>query len=312
MFQGKRGVASVHFTIMVGAVACAILSGGCASDQRKPLGGIIEARELSERLRDKSESGRLIVLDVREADAYHAGHVSGAARVDVTRWKEESLASETGLSHEALWRGRIGEVGVSGREPVVVYDDGRMTEAARIWFIFQHFGVGDVAVVNGGYPALKPLIDAGRISASTAPTEVSPVTFNPPDGAGRTIGLVERQRVLRSVENREAHVFDARTPAEFAGMDLRKNARGGHLPAAINLPHTELLDDHGRLKSPESLAKILYDAGFRRGQPVITHCDGGGRASLAALAAERAGYGPVLNYYLSYGDWAADAACPVE
>lgn len=118
--------------------------------------------------------------------------------------------------------------------------------------------------------------------------------------------------MLRAIEQHEAQIFDARTQDEYVGKDLRKNSRGGHLPTAINLPHTQLLNEQGKLKSPEELAKLFEQAGFERGQPVITHCDGGGRASLAALAAARAGYGPVMNYYLSFGDWAADASCPVE
>jgi thiosulfate/3-mercaptopyruvate sulfurtransferase len=68
----------------------------------------------------------------------------------------------------------------------------------------------------------------------------------------------------------------------------------------------------GRPRPPEELAALFDCAGFQGSHPIIiTHCDGGGRASLAALAAERAGYGPVMNYYLSFGDWAADARCPV-
>ena len=34
----------------------------------------------------------------------------------------------------------------------VVMDDGRMTEAARVWFILQYFGLPAV-VLNGGAPA---------------------------------------------------------------------------------------------------------------------------------------------------------------
>ena len=74
----------------------------------------------------------LVVLDVRDAEAYQAGHVSGAVWVDLTAWKEASLATETGVDHETLWRERIGSLGVSGCEPVVIYDDGRMTEAVRV------------------------------------------------------------------------------------------------------------------------------------------------------------------------------------
>ncbi len=107
-------------------------------------------------------------------------------------------------------------------------------------------------------------------------------------------------------------MFDTRTYEEYTGENLRDNTRGGHLPNAINLPHNKLLDKKGRLKSPQALAAILKKAGFKQGQPIITHCQGGGRASLAALAADIAGYGPVMNYYLSFGDWAADMSCPIE
>jgi thiosulfate/3-mercaptopyruvate sulfurtransferase len=106
-------------------------------------------------------------------------------------------------------------------------------------------------------------------------------------------------------------VFDARTREEHLGREARGNPRAGHVPGAINLPHKDLLDESGKLTKPEELAALFDQAGFEKGQPIITHCQSGGRASLAALAAARAGYGPVFNYYLSFGDWAADASCPV-
>ncbi|WP_245499478.1 rhodanese-like domain-containing protein [Mesorhizobium sp. M1A.F.Ca.ET.072.01.1.1] len=79
--------------------------------------------------------------------------------------------------------------------------------------------------------------------------------------------------------------------------DLRRNARGGHLPGARLLPHASLLDD-GRLKPTAELPRLLSDAGLRSGEHVVTHCDGGGRAALAAIAAVRAGYDDVRAYYL--------------
>jgi len=289
-----------------------MLSVFCGVAQAAPAGGVIEVEELADRLKAGADRGALIVLDMRTAEAYDAGHINGAVRLDAAEWKDESLSDDTGLSHTERWHARIGSAGVAGDQPVVIYDDGRMTEAARVWFIFQHFGVADVAVLNGGFPALKPLVDAGSISLSTIPTPPKPVVFRPSAAARGTIELVERERVRRFVEEHKAQVLDARTPAEYSGDDLRKNTRGGHLPSAINLPHKDLLDESGRLKTPGALVQIFESAGFQRGQPVITHCDGGGRASLAALAAERAGFGPVMNYYLSFGDWAADATCPVE
>jgi len=268
---------------------------------------VIEAPELARLL----AAGGVLVLDARDAADYAAGHVTGAVWIDPAEWKEESLAADTGLDHETLWRQRIGALGVSGQAPVVIYDDGRMTEAARVWFIFQHFGVPEAHVLNGGYPALASLSAAGQVAVSRTPTAPRPVAFRPAGTTAPRVAVAERQAVRTAVERGEAQVFDARSREEYAGVDLRTNTRGGHIPTAINVPHRELLDEHGRLKAPDVLAELLAEAGFRPDRPVITHCDGGGRASLAALAAQRAGYGPVLNYYLSYGDWAADASCPV-
>jgi thiosulfate/3-mercaptopyruvate sulfurtransferase len=271
----------------------------------------MEGDELALRL-NKKAAEQLVILDVRSEAAYDKGHIAGAVRVDPTEWKEQSLAAETGLDHETLWKNRIGALGISGRDPILIYDDGSMTKATRIWFIFQHFGVPKTSVLNGGYPRLRLLIKKGRIDVSQEQTKLIPVKFEHTTNTAARVELVKRQRVRKAIEHGEAQVFDTRTHEEYTGENVRDNTRGGHLPTAINLPHKELLNKKGRLKPPEALTAILEKAGFKRGRPIITHCEGGGRASLAALAAEIAGYGPVMNYYLSFGDWAADASCPIE
>jgi len=302
---GLRLRAGVLVAIMAGLLT------GCASNQSAAFGPVVEAEEFAALLGSKADN-QLVLLDVRSQNLYDKSHVAGAVRVDPTDWKNLSLAAETGLDHQTLWKNRIGALGVSGREPVLIYDDGSMTKAARIWFIFQHFGVPQTGVLNGGYPILQPLINDGRISVSDQQTKPMPTKLEHTDDTAARVAIVERQRVRRDVERRAVQILDTRTHEEYTGEDLRSNTRGGHLPTAMNLPHTELLDEKGRLKSPATLAAILEKAGFKRGRPIVTHCDGGGRASLAALAADRAGYGPVMNYYLSFGDWAADTTCPLE
>jgi thiosulfate/3-mercaptopyruvate sulfurtransferase len=42
--------------------------------------------------------------------------------------------------------------------------------------------------------------------------------------------------------------------------------------------------------------------GVKPGQPVITHCQGGGRASVDAFVLERLGH-PARNYYLGWSEW---------
>ena len=309
-------------TALGAVLLAAAFAGGCATrsgqnwlrqdaqEQRQAVAGaVVEADELAGLL--ESRRGNLVVLDVRPAEEYGAGHLPGAVRIEYSEWEQVSLADDTGLSNDELWRKRIGSLGIDGDDTVIVYDSGRMTRAARVWFILQHFGVADPRVVNGGFPLIEEVASAGGLALREASIEPVAVPFVPTADNASRIGAVDRFEVRKAIDAGLAQVFDARTADEYTGVDKRDNPRGGHLPDAINVPHAALLDDRGRLRSPAELAEILGRSGLERGRPIITHCNGGGRAALAALAVARAGYGPVVNYYLSFGDWAKDASCPV-
>jgi len=112
------------------------------------------------------------------------------------------------------------------------------------------------------------------------------------------------------VDLTNVQIFDARSAAEFRGEDLKGNARGGHLPGAAHFSHDDLLEET-HLRSAAEIARLLDAAGINGSQPIVTHCNGGGRAALAALAAVVAGKENVHVYYLSFADWAADESCPV-
>lgn len=247
-----------------------------------------------------------LVLDARGEGDYEQGHWPGAVHVPVSEWEAAAKQADTDLSENQHWRTLIGNLGVDGRRPVAVYDDGRMTEAARVWFILQHFGVS-AAVLDGGWSALAA---QPTFRSETEAVVPSPVTLGTTLGEHGPVGLVTREE-LRDQLGAGTQVFDARTAAEFAGEDLRKNARGGHLPGARRVGHADLLTAEGRMKQPHELRAMLDGAGFRPGERIVTHCDGGGRAALAALAAVQAGYTRVDAYYLSFSDWAKDESCPI-
>jgi thiosulfate/3-mercaptopyruvate sulfurtransferase len=252
-----------------------------------------------------------IVLDARPAEAFAAGHATGAHRLPIEAWEQAAKTEEGRLTNLDQWSRAIGALGVDGSRPAAVLDDGRMTEAARAWFILQHFGVPS-AVLDGGWPVLEPLLRAAGQVETGASTEGAALRFTPRPGSGR-VTLVEREPLRAEFATGAApQIFDTRTAAEHAGLDLRKNKRGGHLPGAANLPHADLLGPNNRMLPADVLRKKLAAAGIRPGERVVTHCDGGGRASLAALAALRARHAAVGTYYLSFSDWAADESCPLE
>lgn len=224
--------------------------------------------------------------------------VDGAVSVPIPSWIEHAKRSRSGLDDVAYWTDEIEKLGVGPDALTVVLDDGRMTEAARVWFILQYFGL-PVAVLNGG---------AGTLGAvpPQAPAGSESVRLQPNSGR---VGLKNRDGL--KAELADVQVFDARTSAEYRGEDLKGGPRGGHLPGAANLAHGDLLDGT-RLKSAVEIASLLDAAGIDGDKPIVTHCHGGGRAALAALAAVAAGREDVHVYYLSFSDWAADESCPLQ
>jgi len=250
---------------------------------------------------------RAHVWDVRGDAAYSQGHWPGAFALDVKHWETLARTPEHSLDHASEWEKEFGRLSLDGSAPVLVYDDGRMTEAARVWFILQLHGV-DARVVDGGWTSLvRMLPPSGPDFVNHKPAEAS---YRKPDGHQPAVKLVTRE-ALRDTLLGSVQVLDARTNAEFTGADLRSNSRGGHLPGAKSLPHAGLLSENGTLTNANQLRASLQQADIDFEKPVVTHCDAGGRAALAALAAVAAGHRDVSAYYLSYSDWAADGTCPI-
>src|ERR1700736_4895615 len=148
--------------------------------------------------------GPVRYLDARDQAmfAFDPGHAPGAVRVPVDEWDKAAKAADIGFGKTAYWDEALGALGVGPSAVAVVYDRGQMTDAARVWFILQYFGVKAV-ILNGGWPALS--------SATGLPAGAEPATggFRAVPGAG-FVGLVDRETLKRQLDG-DAHVFDTRS-----------------------------------------------------------------------------------------------------
>ncbi len=248
-----------------------------------------------------SSLGPVRYLDARDQVSFDAGHAPGAVRVPVDEWDKAAKAADIGFDKTAYWDDALRSLGVDRSVTAVAYDGGQMTNAARVWFVLQYLGANAV-ILNGGWPVLS------SATALPAGAQSSIGGFQAVPGAG-AVGLVDRETLKRQLDG-EAHVFDTRSRAEFNGEDARNRARSGHLPGARHLSHADLLD-HGVVRPALALRAMLEGVGFGPGDHIVTHCEGGGRAALAAAAAVRAGFDDVRVYYLSFADWARDESCPI-
>jgi thiosulfate/3-mercaptopyruvate sulfurtransferase len=244
----------------------------------------------------------LRLLDARPRADFEKGHVPGAVWVD-TKAAEALAARPGGLDDRAAWEAWVAPLGVTPGTEVLVYDARRQLDAARLWWLLGYLGVEKVGLVDGNFPLWQR---EGRPVTAVVRT-VPPAPFHV---AFRKDRLATRSDVLAALKSRSSQVVDARSAPEYTGAEARSR-RGGHVPGACPLEWTNLVDRDGRFLDEKTLRSKLEASGVKPGEPVITHCQSGGRASVDAFVFERLVF-PTRNYYPGWSDWGNADETPVE
>jgi thiosulfate/3-mercaptopyruvate sulfurtransferase len=234
------------------------------------------------------------VLDARGASAPVTERLPRAVSVDLAAMLEGPAPSGTLTADVGRLARLLAQAGVDDARPVLVYGaaDRGLGEEGRLAWILAYLGHPDVHILDGGVrawaAARRPFVPAG---AAPAP--------------GRfTASVRESVRAkLPDLGVPGAVLLDVRTDEEWRGARKYGEARGGHLPGARHVPWTRLLDDAGRVRSPDEVRAVLLAAGIGPRDRVITYCTGGVRSAFAWAVLTSAGFG-VRNYDASLYEWA--------
>lgn len=249
----------------------------------------------------------LVVIDVRMSPVgltpkkdmlaeFERGHIPGAVYFDIDEVADKSTALPHMLPTAAEFAAAAGQLGISERDTLVIYDEGNQFSAPRGWWTFRNFGAERVYVLDEG---LNGWTAQGQALA-TGPAQPAPQTFNARFNADAVVDMRQVEQALGT----PVQILDARAAPRFyaEAPESRPGLHRGHIPGSINIPYGELLEN-GRFKSLEALRQTFNDKGVDINGPIITSCGSGVTAAVLAFGLLSLGAPQVKLYDGAWSEW---------
>lgn len=244
-------------------------------------------------LRERLGHPHLRLVDLRDDEAYAAGHIPGAARVDLSALGSKVGACDNVLLPPTEFGALMSRLGISNSDVVVAYDDQWGLAAARLLWALHRYGHGSVAVLNGGWD--RWVAEAGAVA-----TGVDVLTPGEFAATPRSDVFADHAWIAARSGDDETSLLDTRTPAEF---------ERGHIPGAIGWDWFNAVpaDSWDASRDPAELREVWAGLGLDSDAEVAVYCRSGMRAAHTYLVLRNAGFGTVRLYDGSWQDWAANS-----
>lgn len=231
-----------------------------------------------------------------------AAHIPGARFLDIDEISDRSNPAPHMLPSAEQFGRAMEELGIGKDDRIVVYDNSPTRNAARGWFMFRHFGVRDVAILDGGFQTWM----AEHRPVESGDPQPRSASFEADENRDE---IVTKQAILCGNHD---PLLDARGRPRFEGseQDPRPGVAAGHIPGARNLPFAALYREDGTFKSVEEIRELFADAGIDPAKPFIASCGSGVTANSLIFAAHLLGHDSARLYDGSWSEWGADPATP--
>jgi thiosulfate/3-mercaptopyruvate sulfurtransferase len=286
------------------APVAAPVSAATPSRVSEPLPAEVETEWLAQNL------GRADVkrIDMRLQPEYNGGHIPGSLSLNIETLRGCIEGIPSTLLPAKLLAEHFSFMGIRPEDTLIVIWGDKEQDATLVGMACERLGHSRFAVLRGGFAkwqSEKRLVD-------TLLPVVTPTSYPvPAKGDTFTVGAKE---VLAAIGKPGTVILDVR-PADFFTGKKREEARGGHIPGAVNRSYTDDMakgEAFSTLKPATELSAAYAKLIPSKDSPVIVHCRTGHQASQTFFVLTRLlGYTNVRWYDAGWTEWAARPELPV-
>lgn len=254
----------------------------------------------------------LVLLEVDERPLmYRLGHIAGAHGLDWHMDLQDPVTRDLpdAAAMTRLWR----RVGVTEGSVVVLYGDQNNWYACFGYWLFRHYGLSRLAILDGGRPAW---VTSGRPVTQEDPER--PSRADPPAPAVGS-GVRAFWPDVRELGRDGGVLIDVRTAEEYRGdlltepgYPLEGAQRPGHIPGAHHVPWDQATAADGTFLPADDLRAMYAEQGVDLDRPIVTYCRIGERSAHSwFVLSELLRVAGVRNYDGSWTEWGSMVRMPI-
>lgn len=253
---------------------------------------------------ENKDSENLLILDARAGltdplegiNAYNKGHIVGAQFVsleDVMTGEVSTHGGRHPLPDINKFTEDMKSLGMRNNSKVIIYDDGNIAMAGRLFWLLRYFRKEDVFILKGG-------IEEWKDNGGETTTEIPNIKKS--DSLELEINedmKIDMEYVKSIINQNNKAIVDSRAYERYIGKVEPLDRIAGHIPNSLNYPWTDLVKD-GEILSKDKLEEKFKE--LKDKDEIIVHCGSGITGIVNLLFMEEIGLKPKL-YPGGYSDW---------
>lgn len=235
---------------------------------------------------------------------YRNSHIESAVFLDWTKHflEQDKPINFASVCDEVSANNAFCELGISKNDTVILYDDYHHMFAGRIWWSMRYHGFNNIKILNGGYQNWLNQ----NLPISTNTPQITKGDFKSTTNSHLRVDT----SLLIKTKN-EINLIDGRGSKNYKGFEDKP--RSGHIPGAINIPYSSLLDSEtGLFKNKAELEQLFNNVlPNLKTTKTVSSCGSGYAGSVVLIALNILDISAPL-YDGSFSEWEADQKNPVS